>query len=78
MWTSGNDINSEGEFYWDNTGNPLGPYLDWDDGQPNNGNQGAPQNCLELEQIRGHKWNDVPCNQNNRFICEIESSTCNL
>jgi hypothetical protein len=79
FWTSGNDFYREGQFYWDTTGNTMGPYLNWDAGMPNNGNnETGPQHCMQLEKSRSHMWNDLACSLYFRFICEVKLSSCKL
>jgi len=70
-WTSGSDLGSEGEFYWDSMGEFFGPFTDWEDGQPNNAGDG--QHCVNIECYTEYTlWNDGNCRDMLRYICEMK------
>ncbi|OWF40661.1 collectin-12-like [Mizuhopecten yessoensis] len=64
------DLEVEGVFRWDNTGDTFG-YSNWEDGEPNQW-RGDPENCVEMK-TRSGEWNDVPCDLPKRFICKRAS-----
>lgn len=68
-WTSGNDLNQEGQFYWASNGRPI-TYANWLKGQPNNGQKN--QNCLLFcnDANNDFTWDDWQCNVQYNFICE--------
>ena len=45
---------------------------DWDSGQPND--SGGNQDCLEIWNRNGFKWNDWNCNSEKHFVCEKRAS----
>ncbi|KAG6922249.1 hypothetical protein G0U57_003149, partial [Chelydra serpentina] len=54
---------------WKWTDGSLYRYSAWCPGEPNNWN--AVEYCTELLNDHGFKiWNDVPCNQQNAYICK--------
>jgi hypothetical protein len=69
FWTSGNDLANEGNFVWNGTSKILGPYLKWEATQPDN-DLGI-EHCLHYRIVGGvYSWNDWPCDDAFRFICE--------
>ncbi|XP_076080085.1 uncharacterized protein LOC143050865 [Mytilus galloprovincialis] len=42
---------------------------DWASGQPNNFRDN-PENCMEMRKELNHKWNDTPCSQKQKYICQ--------
>ncbi|GFN81767.1 mannose-binding protein c [Plakobranchus ocellatus] len=73
FFTSGNDIRTEHQFVWTDTGKarPVANlYENWHIGQPNN--VGGAQDCLLLQYSRDdYSWGDVPCTDSRPFICEV-------
>ncbi|XP_058065632.1 chymotrypsinogen B-like [Anopheles bellator] len=70
-WVGGTDLGNEGMFVWISTNQPVGygtGYFDYSAGQPDNA--GGRENCLEIGRWGGVGWNDVPCDWNQRYICE--------
>ncbi|XP_055612422.1 clotting factor G beta subunit-like [Uranotaenia lowii] len=68
----GTDLGSEGHFIWISTNKPVGylsGYFNYSPGQPDNA--GGNENCLEIGRWGGVVWNDVPCDWNQRYICEF-------
>ncbi|XP_065344655.1 C-type lectin domain family 4 member K-like isoform X2 [Cloeon dipterum] len=71
FWLSGTDLGSEGKFYWDNgTGKDVKDFTNWVGTQPDN-HQGN-EHCLHEKP--GIGWNDYPCENQEKFICEINDS----
>ncbi|GFR65787.1 C-type lectin [Elysia marginata] len=72
FFTSGNDLKSEHNFVWTDTGSarPVKDIFEnWHAHQPNN--VGGVQDCLLLEYASdGYTWGDVDCVSTHPFICE--------
>ena len=66
-YLSMNDISTEGKFTYP-TGKIL-VYSNWANGEPNNSDEGQPENCVEI--FPDGKWNDVPCSEQLLVICEF-------
>uniref|UniRef100_A0A1A9WW81 C-type lectin domain-containing protein n=1 Tax=Glossina brevipalpis TaxID=37001 RepID=A0A1A9WW81_9MUSC len=67
-WLSGNDLASEGNFVWANTGQPMN-YTLWSTGQPNHFKDN--EHCVNLWVSGGlFTMNDLDCKRHNFFICE--------
>ena len=66
-YLSMSDIATEGMFTYP-TGESL-VYSNWASGEPNNNNDGQPENCVEI--YPEGKWNDVPCSKKLLVICEF-------
>ena len=52
-------------------------YQNWNSGEPNDGQGGGKEVCMELYSAPGtnfhEKWNDIPCDMNRRangFVCK--------
>lgn len=59
-WTSAADFSRTGDFYWDTTGEAIGPYLHWGPDEPNNLN--STEHCVIVRFIIGsYKWADDYC-----------------
>ncbi|XP_065349304.1 macrophage mannose receptor 1-like [Cloeon dipterum] len=71
FWMSGSDLGSEGGYYWDSTGEYLGPYLNWNEGEPNSG---VDEHCTAFDTLSG-SWGDVICQQYARYICELRPTS---
>jgi len=73
IWTSGNDLASEGVWLWGDGTYLNAGYLNWAATQPNNAEAG--ENCAVLHSGAGD-WNDVACTEVEfatvpiSFICE--------
>ena len=66
-WLGYTDTQSEGTFAWD--GGPTASYDEyWTPGAPNT--DGANDEDCVVIQSNDDKWNDQPCINNNRYICE--------
>ncbi|KAK6194941.1 hypothetical protein SNE40_000470 [Patella caerulea] len=63
FWIGANDIDTEGEWKW-NDGSTVQP-LKWMPDNPDNSE--GNEDCLETTNIH---WNDQPCNDLRKFICE--------
>ena len=66
-YLSMNDNTTEGRFTYP-TGESL-VYSNWASGEPNNRDEGQPENCVEI--FPEGKWNDVPCSRKLLVICEF-------
>jgi hypothetical protein len=74
FWTSGVDVFTPHNFYWDSTGLTFDEtYSNWAAGEPNN--QGD-EDCVDIFPYVDFKWNDQNCDKEQYFICEWRSS-CN-
>lgn len=71
LWTSGNDVDREGVWKWDTTGE-LFTYTSWLSKDEPNG--GRAENCMELRMVAWDHtlWNDANCENKKRYICEAE------
>lgn len=70
-YLSMNEISTEGRFtapHWGNTS----VYSYWATGEPNNSDDGQPENCVEISPEG--QWNDIPCSKQLLVICESLSS----
>ncbi|XP_078676753.1 apolipoprotein(a)-like isoform X1 [Branchiostoma floridae x Branchiostoma belcheri] len=63
-WIGLHDQAGEGNFVWSDRSPVTVTY--WNYGEPNN--SGGDEDCAE---IGGTTWNDAPCTNQNRYICEI-------
>ncbi|CAC5389919.1 unnamed protein product [Mytilus coruscus] len=68
-WLGGRDDVIEGIWMWASTDRVFN-YTHWKPGQPDN--DGGNENCLHLFGAVAMKWNDAPCTNAYRFICERE------
>ena len=66
-WLGINDINSEGNWVYDSSNQPIA-FSNWSEGEPNN--SGNNEDCGE--QWGGNKgaWNDISCGSKNPVVCE--------
>jgi hypothetical protein len=68
-WTSGTNYGPTGEYYWDSTGEFLGPYLNWVSNEPSNENMYVL--CILLKNVTGsYKWADDIYGGHLAYICE--------
>ncbi|XP_046568821.1 perlucin-like [Haliotis rubra] len=68
FYIGGTDLRGEGIFTWER---PLAKklrYKGWQPGEPNN-DKGR-EHCMTMRPTAGYRWNDVPCHDKFRFICE--------
>lgn len=68
-WTGGNDIETEGQFVWDQSNTTIS-FSNW---SPNNPsikypNKAPTRDCIDI--YRNGEWNDRQCSHLNPFICE--------
>lgn len=76
FWTSGVDVFTPRDFYWDATGVSFNEtYTNWGPTEPNN--EGGNEHCIDLYSNINYKWNDHSCVKERYFICEWHSS-CNV
>ncbi|CAB3383579.1 Hypothetical predicted protein [Cloeon dipterum] len=68
IWISGSDEGQEGKFYWEATGQLIGPFTTWYPGEPNNlkGNE----HCMMMPGYQYYLWNDEDCDVLANYICE--------
>ena len=70
FWTGGTDVQTEGHWVWNHTGDPLA-FTNWHTLEPNNGS--GDEHCLWLDWYFNWKWNDATCNRQRAcFICETQ------
>jgi hypothetical protein len=70
IWLGGTDQMVEGSWLW--SGNPKANfdlYTNWGDGEPSS--LTVSEDCLEYPMQWGGKWNDVDCDGEHPFICEM-------
>ncbi|XP_037044567.1 C-type lectin 37Db-like [Bradysia coprophila] len=71
FWTSGNDLGAFREWYWLANGKPMS-FTNWGANEPNNSND-TNERCVEIRwKDQAYTWNDLPCNSNLFFICEMK------
>lgn len=58
FWIGGNDLPSEGTWWWTGSGNIMN-YSNWHPGEPNN--SGGQEHCLMLAKSLSFMWNDSIC-----------------
>ncbi|XP_070563234.1 neurocan core protein-like [Ptychodera flava] len=70
LWIGANDIESEGEWKWED-GTSM-TYSNWAEleEQPDFFQKGG--DCLQITGYGFHQWNDIPCDRGNGYICEKE------
>ena len=66
-WIGIEDIKNEGKFVYHSTQKPLLFSL-WGLGQPYL--RPNREDCAELKSLENAKWNDTPCQDSLRFVCE--------
>lgn len=67
-WVGATDRKREGHFTWI-TGESVTSHINyWYPGEPSN--KYHDEDCMELKQQFGWKWNDETCSTNHLFICE--------
>ena len=71
-WTGFNDRADEDVWGWEDAS--AIPYVNWLDGEPNDGGGGwpsepPPEDCGELL-VGDGKWNDYGCDQDHPYVCE--------
>lgn len=72
-WIFATSLVNNQTFYWLNSGRPL-LYTKFNVNEPNNVLGG--ENCLEILNVgttKNFKWNDVPCHNKIKFICQSRS-----
>ncbi|XP_063417275.1 galactose-specific lectin nattectin-like [Mytilus trossulus] len=66
-WLGGTDQQKEGVWIWSHSQNVI-TFSDWAKRQPDN--YKGREHCLELWNNNGLYWNDCPCHELRRFVCE--------
>jgi hypothetical protein len=56
-----------GKFYWESTGDVIGPFTNWEQGQPNGGTK---ENCTAMYYSVNFKWADIVCDYEFKFVCK--------
>uniref|UniRef100_A0A182MPY8 C-type lectin domain-containing protein n=1 Tax=Anopheles culicifacies TaxID=139723 RepID=A0A182MPY8_9DIPT len=75
MWTSGNDLGEEGQFFFSSTGERL-TYDRWTKNEPNNAmhDNCTYEHCVVLEYFQpwsiNYTFDDRQCGAENFFMCE--------
>jgi len=68
-----NDIVVENDFFWEATGQKLGPFMSWGAGEPTS----EPAfNCVSLNPS-DRVWTVEPCAYPWMYICETKDVACN-
>ncbi len=72
-WIGYTDEAQEGIWSWSN--NSTGIFENWHSGEPNNA---GTENCAHIWENQNADWNDINCNNNYRYICELgaEFTSC--
>lgn len=73
IWIGGNDIDTEGEWVWAESGQNFknSPFTDWGKDQPDT-YKPRDENCVEFDILdKGGHWNDDQCYHEKRFICAM-------
>jgi hypothetical protein len=65
-WIGLNDLLSEGLFVWSD-GTAV-DFTAWNGGEPNNAGN---EDCVHFPIWAGGNWNDLPCDAQGRYICEL-------
>ena len=69
-WVGGADRAEEGVWKWVSSKTPISSAVkDWNPGEPNN--SGGDEDCLTIN--HGGHWNDRPCHNVYRYVCEVIS-----
>lgn len=81
VWMGGNDATTEGSWVWQDGvqfwqggaggAAPDGVFSYWRGGEPNNGD--GIEDCGTVDDGGGARWDDRPCNQAHRFVCERDN-----
>lgn len=67
-WIGLNDIRQEGTFEWASGSGSR--YTHWEPGEPNDAD--GNEDCVEINRYHpSDTWNDEPCAQMLRFVCEL-------
>ncbi|XP_031635613.1 macrophage mannose receptor 1-like [Contarinia nasturtii] len=75
FWTSGTKL-GENFIYWMSNGSKI-VYKNFVDKKPYNltVTEAQAEKCVELRGLNDLKWNEVRCDIDLRFVCEIESAS---
>ncbi|XP_017771138.1 PREDICTED: C-type lectin 37Da-like isoform X2 [Nicrophorus vespilloides] len=74
VWTSGNDVGTEGVFKWMSNGRRVFSNR-WHNGQPDNA--GSNEDCIHFWYIGNvYLLNDLNCESNMAFICQSIKKSC--
>ena len=74
VWTSAGDLGRTQDFYWDSTGEFLGPHLNWAVNEPKFRNDTNEYYCM-YSRYDGvsYKWANNYCYEENLYICESKT-----
>jgi len=76
IWTAGQRVNpkTNSAFVWKATSNKhySMKYSNWHPGQPDYGDGGGGEGCVNIWIDHSYKWNDQPCHTKTCFVCELE------
>jgi Lectin C-type domain len=81
IWISASDLGSDGDFYWESTGEFFGIFDDWVEGEPALGIENHHCAHLALDKINinnTHRWRNGNCYSPFRFVCESVPTSTNL
>ncbi|XP_045201877.1 lectin-like [Mercenaria mercenaria] len=70
VWMDGDDLKTENNFIWENTGQGF-EITDWGPNEPNQ--NGGNEDCLSFFGRYDFKWNDEHCDKPFGFLCEKEA-----
>lgn len=73
FWMSATDLGRDGDFYWDTTGEFLGLFDDWIEGEPTLGVENV--HCGYLASGDTYRWRNGNCHSLLRFVCESVPTT---
>jgi Lectin C-type domain len=79
IWISASDLGSDGDFYWESTGEFFGIFDDWIEGEPALGTENFHCAHMAMDTINinsTHRWKNGNCYSLFRFVCEsVPTST---
>jgi Lectin C-type domain len=81
IWISASDLGSEGDFYWESTGEFFGIFDDWILGEPALGIENFHCAHLAMDTINinsTHRWKNGNCQSRIRFLCESVPTATNV
>jgi hypothetical protein len=81
IWISASDLGSEGDFYWDSTGEFFGIFDDWIEGEPALGIENHHCAHMAIDKANSnntHRWRNGNCYLLLRFVCESVPTATSL
>ncbi|XP_063408342.1 collectin-12-like [Mytilus trossulus] len=70
IWIGASDSEKESVFKWESDNTVLN-YTDWNQQEPNNGQEINEEDCVDMECNAAYKWNDNICSRQFSYIFEI-------